>query len=66
MKLTAFMSREVAFYKLNIYDGNFTNYHHMFQSNFKAINLRKLCEEAILIKCILSFEKHINFTHISL
>ena len=24
----------------------------MYESNFKGINLRKLCEKAILIKCI--------------
>ena len=47
-----FTSSEVALYKWNIYDGRFTNYHHMYESNFKGINLRKLCEKAILIKCI--------------
>ena len=51
-----FMSCEVAFYKLNIYDVNFTNYHHMVESNFKGTNLRKLCEKAILIKCILTLD----------
>ena len=47
---------EVAFYQLNIYNVNFTNYHHMVESNFKGINLRKLCEKAILIKCILTLD----------
>ena len=37
-----FTSGKVAFYKLNIEDGNFTNYHHMLESNFKGINLPKL------------------------
>ena len=52
-----FTSCEVAFYKLNIYDANFTNYHdHMVGSNFKGINinLHKLYEEAISIKRILT------------
>ena len=49
-------SCEVAFYKLNIYDGNLTNYHHMFESNLKRINLLKLCKEAILIKSILTLD----------
>ena len=52
-----FTSCEVAFYKLNIYDANVTNYHHMAESNFKKINICKLCEKAILIKCILTFNK---------
>ena len=51
-----FMSCEIACYKLNIYDANFTNYHHMVESNFKGINLRKLCEKAVLIKCILTLD----------
>ena len=38
--------------KSNIYDANFTNNHHMVQSNFKGINLRKLCEKTVLKKCI--------------
>ena len=42
------VSFEVAFYKWNISGTNFTNYHHMFESNFQRINLRKLCEKAIL------------------
>ena len=46
-------SCKVAFYKLNIYDGDLTNYHHMVES----INLCKLREKAILIKCILAFDK---------
>ena len=28
----------------------------MFKSNFKEINLRKLCDEAVLMKCILTFD----------
>ena len=51
-----FTSCEVAFYKLNISDASFTNYHHMAESNFKGINLRKLCGKAILIKCILTVD----------
>ena len=51
-----FTSYEVAFYKLNIYDVNFTNYDHMIESNFKGLNLRKLCEKTILIKCILTLD----------
>ena len=50
------MSCEVAFYKLNIDDTSFTNFYRMVQSNFKEINLRKLCEKAILIKCILTLD----------
>ena len=46
-----FTSCEVAFYKLNIQDASFTNYHHMFESNFKRLYLRWLCEKTILIKC---------------
>ena len=42
-----FTTCEVAFYKLNIYDANFTNYHDMVESDFKGINL-KLCEKFIL------------------
>ena len=52
-----FISCEVAFNKLT----NFTNYHLMFKSNFKGINLRELREEAILIKCVLTF--HNSNTH---
>ena len=37
-----FTSCEVAFYKLNSFDADFTNYHHMVESDFKGINLRKL------------------------
>ena len=51
-----FMSCQVAFYKLNICDIKFTNYHHMVGSKFKGINLRKLCEKDILIKCILTLD----------
>ena len=51
-----FKSCEVAFYKLNIYNANFTSYHHMVESNLKWINLRILCEKAILIKCILTLD----------
>ena len=54
--MTMFTSCEVGFYKLNIYNVNFTNYHHILESNFKGINLRKLSEEAILIKCILTLD----------
>ena len=28
----------------------------MFESNFKEINFRKLCDKAILIKCILTLD----------
>ena len=28
----------------------------MFKSNFKEINLRKLCDEAVLMKCILTLD----------
>ena len=51
-----FTSCEVAFYKLNIYDANFSSYYHMAESNFKGIYLRKLCGKAILIKCILTLD----------
>ena len=51
-----FTSCEIVCYKSNIYGANFTNYHHMVEANFKGINLRKLCEKAILIKCILIFD----------
>ena len=51
-----FTSCEVAFYKLNIYDVKFTNYHHMVESNFKETNLCKLREKAISIKCILTLD----------
>ena len=43
-----FTTCEVAFYKLNIYDANFTNYHDMVESDFKGINLLKLCDKFIL------------------
>ena len=49
-----FTSCEVAFCKLNVYYVKFTNYHHIAQLSFKGINLHKLCENAILIKCILT------------
>ena len=32
------------------------NYYHMNESNFKGINLRKLCEKAIIIKSILTLD----------
>ena len=52
-----FRSCEVVFYKLNIYDTNFTNYHQpCVESNFKGINLRKLFEKTIFIKCILTLD----------
>ena len=51
-----FTSCEVAFYKLNINDANFTNYRHMVESNFKGINLPEMYEKAILIKCILTLD----------
>ena len=51
-----FTSRKVAFYKLNIYNANFTSYQVMVEPEFKRINLRKLCEKAILIKFILTLE----------
>ena len=51
-----FASCEFAFYKLNIYYTNFTNYDHMTESNFKGINLRKLCEKAISVKCTLTLD----------
>ena len=37
----------------SIFDLNFRNYHLMIESN---LNLRKLCEKAILIKCILTLD----------
>ena len=40
-------SCEVAFYKLNICDANFTDDHHVAESNFKGVNLRKLFEKAL-------------------
>ena len=43
-----FTSCEVALYKLNIHDANFTNYHHTVESKFKGINLHKLYAKAIL------------------
>ena len=51
-----FTSCEVAFYKLNIYAVSFTNDHHMAKSNFKEINLRKLCEKTTFKKCILTLD----------
>ena len=60
-KMIKFMSCEVTFYKLNICDANFTNYHHIFESNFNDKNIRKLWEEAISIKCILTL--HNSNTH---
>ena len=51
-----FTSCEVAFYKFNIYDANFVNYNHMVESNFKKINLRKLCEKIIFVKCNLTLD----------
>ena len=56
-----FSSCEVAFYKLNIYNANFTNYHHMVESNLKGINFCKLYSMATLIKCIFTLD-HSN-TH---
>ena len=47
------LSYEVAFNKLSICDLSFKNYHHMIESNY---NLHKLCEKAILIKCILTLD----------
>ena len=55
-KMVMFMSCEIAFFKLNILDANFTNYYLMYESNFKGINLRKLCEMAIVTKCILTLD----------
>ena len=52
--MVTFTNWKVALYKMKIYDANFTNYHQMFESNFKGINLRKLREKAILIKCNLT------------
>ena len=51
-----FTGCEGVFYKLNIYDANFGNNYHIFESVLTGINLRKLCEKAILIKCILTFD----------
>ena len=34
----------------------FTNYQHMFESNFKEINLCKLCDKAVLIKWTLTLD----------
>lgn len=51
-----FASCKVAFYKLNICDANFMNYYHMVESSLKRINLGKLCEKAISIKCILALD----------
>ena len=49
-----FTSCEVV--KLNIYDANFANYNRKVELNFKAINLCKLCDKAILIKCNLTLD----------
>ena len=54
LKMIMLMSCAVAFYKLNISDANFTDKRHLVESNFKGINLRKLREKALLIKCILT------------
>ena len=51
-----FMSCEVAFYKLKVCSTSFTNYHHIVESNFKEINLWKLLEETILMKCIMTLD----------
>ena len=56
-KMIMFTSCEVAFYKLKLYHTNFTNYHHMAESNFKGINLHKLCGKAILTEWILTLDK---------
>ena len=48
-----FMGCEVVFYKLEC---QCYPYHHMLESDFKRINLRKLCEKAILIICILTLD----------
>ena len=53
-KVIMFTSCEVV--RLNIYDANFTNYNYKVESNFKAINLCKLWEKAILIKCNLTLD----------
>ena len=49
-----FTSCEVV--KLNIYDANFANYNRKIELNFKAINLCKLWEKTILIKCNLTLD----------
>ena len=54
LKMIMLMSYEVAFYKLNICDANFTDYYHVVEWTFKGMYLRKLREKAILIKCILT------------
>ena len=46
-----FTSCEVAFYKLSILQIIIT-----IESNFNGINLRKLYEKTILIKCILTLD----------
>ena len=53
LRTIKFTSCEVAFYELKIYDASFTNYDHMFEPDFKEINLCNLCENTILIKWIL-------------
>ena len=55
-KMIMFTSCEIAFYKLNIYDYNFVNYNNMVKSNFKEINLCKLSQKPILIKCNLTLD----------
>ena len=39
LKMIMLMSCEVAFYKLNISDANFTDKHHLVELNFKGVNL---------------------------
>ena len=53
-KVIMLMSCEVV--RLNIYDANFANYNYKVESNVKAINLCKLWEKAILIKCSLTLD----------
>ena len=56
-EMKMFTSCEVAFYKWNIYNTNFTNYHQpCVESNLKRINLQKLFENTIFIKCILTLD----------
>ena len=55
--MIVFASCKVDFYKLNIYDVNFTNYYQIAESN-----LRKLCEKTILIKWILTLD-NLNTHH---
>ena len=51
-----FTSCEIAFHKLNLYDSNFVNYNNMVKSNFKEINLCKLSQKPILMKCNLTLD----------